>query len=135
MKLRAHHLFCTALFSGHGYDAAFTEAMSAAISVLKAGGPAELLVGPDALCLSCPNRREDGGCGLGTENVLERDLAALTVLQLTEGENVCWYEVQRRLSRITEAGFQTVCGDCRWQKEGLCSYRILQDRTGGPACN
>ena len=38
-------------------------------------------------------------------------------------------ELRERLSRVSEAEFQHVCGDCRWQEMGLCSYALLKERT------
>lgn len=135
MKLRGHHLFCMALFSGHGYDQSFTAAMNHLLLERKSGSPAQLLIGVDSLCAACPNRMEDGGCLLGTENVEMRDRAALRVLGFQEGESVSWAETQKRFSKVTEEDFQAVCGDCRWQKGGLCSFKLLQERTKESACN
>ncbi len=131
MKLRGHHLFCTALFSGHGYDEAFTAAMTAAIKAMRDGEQLELLAGPDVLCAACPNCLETGGCALGTEDVLRRDGAAFAVLGLKAGEKLSWPQAQNLLSRITEEGFRKVCGGCRWKKEGLCSWETLSRRTRG----
>lgn len=135
MKLRGHHLFCTALFSGHGYDQSFTDAMNVLLLELKSGCATQLLVGADILCAACPNHRENGGCSLGTENVQKRDRAALRVLDFQQGESASWKEAQKRLSTVTEQEFQAVCGDCRWQKSGLCSFKLLQERTKEAACN
>lgn len=129
MKLRGHHLFCTALFSGHGYDESFTKAMTAAVEVLQNGEPIELVSGPDGLCAACPNRMKGGGCALGTDDVLCRDRAAFQVLGLAAGESLSWRQAGKLLSQVTERDFQTVCGNCRWQKEGLCSQKLLRERT------
>lgn len=129
MKLRGHHLFCTALFSGHGYDENFTNAMIAAVKAFRNGEPIELVLGSDGLCAACPNQQESGVCTLGTENVLCRDRAAFKILRLTAGQTLNWRQAKRLLSQVTEQEFQKVCGDCRWQKEGLCSQKLLQERT------
>jgi len=127
MKLRGHHLFCTALFSGHGYDEAFTEKMSAVIEKWKTGESIILLTTADEVCSACPNRRKQGGCALGTEDVLRRDQAALEVLELSPGDHLTWKRAGTLLSRVTEEEFQKVCGNCRWQKDGLCSYSLLRE--------
>lgn len=62
MRLRGHHLFCTTLFQGCGYDQAFTDRMWQTLSRLEAG----------------------------------------------------------------EQQWLSVCGGCRWQKEGLCSWEFFQ---------
>lgn len=129
MRLRGHHLFCTALFSGHGYDEAFTENMKAVLDRLKAGEKIELAEGPDQVCSACPNLLEGGSCSLGEPNVRQRDAGAFRVLGLLPGEGLDRREANRRLSRLTEEEFQAVCGECRWQKEGLCSLKLLQAKT------
>lgn len=129
MKLRGHHLFCTALFSGHGYSEAFTENMQSILGALQAGEPIELTCGPDQVCMACPNLSGEGGCALGTEDVCRRDQSALRVLDLKEGGTLTWKQSQERLADLTEALFQSVCGSCRWQREGLCSFQLLRERT------
>lgn len=127
MKLRGHHIFCTALFSGHGYDEAFTEKMGAVIAEWKNGEKAALLTAADEVCSACPNRLERGGCALGTKDVLRRDRAALKVLGLAPGREITWEQAGELLAHIAEWEFQEVCGDCRWQKEGLCTFPLLRD--------
>ena len=127
-ELRGHHLFCTALFSGSGYDDRFVENMVSLIEGWKAGGNLRLCGGHDAVCTACPNRQPDGGCSLGTEDVLRRDQAALKALGLEPGQEVSWAQAQKLLRAASEEEFQSVCGSCRWQAEGLCSYQLLQKR-------
>lgn len=128
--LRGHHMFCATLFSGSGYDRAFTENMSRLIEDMQKGEDFRLVDGHDDVCRYCPNR-EPEGCALGTEDVASRDSAALEVTGLTQGQSLDWAELRGRLRKISEADFQHVCGDCRWQKDGLCSYRLLRERVGG----
>lgn len=128
MKLRGHHLFCTTLFTGHGYSEAFTERMTALLSALNDGESAQLCVGADCLCEACPNREENGGCTLGTENAGKRDEAALFVLGCDAVQTIFWSDAHRKMLSLSEAQFQSVCGDCRWQKEGLCSLKLLQEQ-------
>lgn len=129
MKIRGHHLFCMALFSGHGYNTEFTEHMKAVLGALDRGEPMELSQGKDEICRVCPNLLSDGTCSLGDLNVQRRDAGAFRVLGLLPGEALDRREVNRRLSRLTEEEFQAVCGECRWQKEGLCSLKLLQAKT------
>lgn len=127
-QIRGHHLFCMALFSGHGYDQAFTENMAGLIAALRAGERFRLTEGQDQVCGACPNRQQDGGCALGTENVLQRDRAALRVLNLTAGQELGWEQARERLAAVTEEDFGAVCGKCRWAGEGLCSFALLAER-------
>ncbi len=126
MKLRGHHLFCTALFSGHGYSESFTQKMTQLIKALKAGETLTVFAGADEVCSACPNRTAENGCALSTEDVEKRDQAALRVLQLLPGEKLTWEQAKSLLSLLNEEEFQAVCGGCRWQKEGLCSLPLLQ---------
>lgn len=128
MKLRGHHLFCTALFSGHGYSEEFTKKMTALVVDLHKGERITVQLGADEICSVCPNRTDSGGCALSTEDVLRRDSAALRVLRLKPGETLNWQQAAEKLKNLTEPEFRSVCGGCRWQREGLCSLTLLQSR-------
>lgn len=128
--LRGHHMFCTALFSGSGYDQAFTENMTELIQDMQKGETFRLVQGHDDVCRYCPNRKPDG-CTLGTADVSCRDASALEVTGLAPGRVLDWDELRERLAQVSETEFQQVCGDCRWQKEGLCSYQLLHRRMAG----
>ena len=97
--VRGHHLFCMTLFSGHGYDQAFAENMAQLIDTLQAGESFRLVLEQDSVCSACPNRQADGGCTLGTENVLHRDRAALEVLGLSAGQELDWAQARKRLKK------------------------------------
>lgn len=127
--LRGHHMFCMALFSGHGYDEAFTQNMSALIEEGRLGGRFRLVQGHDAVCGACPNRQGDGGCALGTEDVARRDREALDALDFQPGRELGWDEIAGALNAIGPEEFQRVCGGCRWAREGLCSYALLREKT------
>lgn len=129
-KLRAHHLFCGTLFSGHGYDESFTANMTELLKAVGDGEEILLCEGPDDLCAACPNKTEKVGCFLGTEDVLNRDRAAFSALKFQKGETVSWDEVTKRLCNVSGRDFSSVCGGCRWEKEGLCSYELLLKRVG-----
>ncbi len=126
-ELRGHHLFCTFLFSGSGYDEAFTENMQKVVDGLRSGEPLRLCAGHDHVCSACPNRLPEG-CALGTEDVARRDAAALRELGLAPDMPLTWEELKVRLAQMDEAGFQRVCGGCRWQAEGLCGWELLHRR-------
>lgn len=126
MKLRGHHIFCTALFVGKGYDEGFAEKMDSVIHRWKQGEAAELVEGQDEICSACPNRLNDGGCLLGTEDVRRRDEEAAAVLGLSVSESLSWEQAGKYLSRLTEREFQQVCYSCRWQQKGLCTFTKLK---------
>lgn len=124
-RIRGHHLFCMALFSGHGYDRAFSENMARMINLLKAGEPFQLGESQDDICAACPNLEFSGGCVLGTEDVKGRDRSAFQVLGFQSGEEHVWKQAMERLEKISQADFESVCGGCRWKEEGLCSHSLL----------
>lgn len=128
MKVRGHHVFCMNLFSGHGYNQAFAENMGKRIHSAMAGVPMRLCAEQDAVCAACSNRQPNGGCGLGTDDVLCRDQAALEVLKLEPGRELTWEQGKKLLRGLTEEQFAHVCGGCRWAEEGLCSYPLLMER-------
>ena len=127
-ELRGHHIFCTRLFSGSGYDPAFTKNMQKIVDSLQNGESFTLCTGHDQVCAACPNRTPEG-CSLGTQDVARRDQAALAELGLSPGQELDWRQAAARLAGLDEEAFQRVCGACRWQKEGLCSWRLLHART------
>lgn len=129
-RLRGHHMLCTTLFSGSGYDRDFADNMGRLIRDMQDGEGFRLVQGHDGVCEHCPNREADG-CALGTENVARRDAAALEVTGLAPGRELDWAQLRERLGGLSEEDFQYVCGDCRWQKEGLCSYQLLMERVKG----
>lgn len=127
IELRGHHLFCTFLFSGSGYDESFTENMQKIIDRLRQGETFKICNNHDAVCACCPNRLPEG-CALGTEDVARRDAAALRELGISPGEELTWEQLVTHQAAIDEAAFQRVCGNCRWQREGLCSFELLSRR-------
>lgn len=124
--IRGHHLFCMALFTGHGYSEAFAGNMARAIQDIKTGEPLRLVRAPDDICACCPNLLPGGGCALGTEDVRRRDRAAFQVLGVSPGDELGWQQAREMLLGVSGEGFQAVCGGCRWAKEGLCSLALLQ---------
>lgn len=100
--------------------------MNATLQVLQAGEHFQLCQGADHLCEVCPNRGELGDCTLGTDNALERDSAAFSVLHFQPGESITWQAALQKLLQLREREFQAVCSGCRWQNEGLCSLALLQ---------
>lgn len=131
ISLRGHHMFCTTLFSGSGYDRDFTENMTRLIQYMQNSGKFRLVRGHDDICAHCPNRTPEG-CALGTGDVARRDAAAMEVTGLALGDELGWDELAELLRNVSEEEFQHVCGDCRWQREGLCSHGLLRDRTARP---
>ncbi len=127
-RIRGHHLFCMALFAGHGYSEEFTQNMAAVIESLQKGEPLGLTEGPDDICAHCPNLLPGGGCAHGTEDVLHRDRGAFAALGAAPGQQTTWEQARQGLLGVDGEGFEKVCGQCRWAAEGLCSLALLQKR-------
>ncbi len=125
-RLRGHHLFCATLFQGCGYDETFTQCMQNTLEALAAGENLTVCSGSDDLCAACPHRRENNGCALGTEDVFRRDQAALAAVGVHSGQEMDITQAGQRLRRVEKDQWLSVCGGCRWQKEGLCSWELFQ---------
>lgn len=152
ITLRAHHLLCSRLFTGHGYDDKFTERMGETASRMGVGyykdsaalpraAKVRLICGSDYVCEMCPNRFEetDGhiqnadiagmthkdGCRLGTEDVRLKDRLTLKYAGLKENEEYTPEELEKSVSLINKSQFEEICGSCRWYKAGYCRYEAL----------
>lgn len=123
IELRPHHLFCIAQFAGHGYDEAFTENMHKVIERLECE-PIRLIDGADMLCAKCPNLDVSGRCFLGEENVCGRDENARKLMAGKTELNSS--EVVDLLAAVSKEEYESVCGECRWRAEGLCSFEIFE---------
>lgn len=125
IKLRAHHLFCTALFEGRGYSAQFTENMYATIAKF-ADTAITIVQGHDDLCAKCPHLADDGSCTNGADNVRSRDKNAQEVCGVKVGESYTHSDLTERLSDLSEEDFNRVCQNCQWGRAGICSYEKLK---------
>ena len=100
----------------------FTQCMQNTLEALAAGENLTVCSGSDDLCAACPHRRENNGCALGTEDVFRRDQAALAAVGVLSGQEMKITQAGQRLRRVEKDQWLSVCGGCRWQKEGLCSW-------------
>lgn len=147
MRLRVHHLLCSALYVGKGYSEAFCENMQKVVSKLwePLSGPEEetgqeepeailcegenrdvrLITDPDDICMECPNLG-DNGCKLDDDHVVSKDAALALALGL-ETERV--YPAEELLhivnSNLTAEIFEDSCHNCDWYRQGLCRYEQL----------
>lgn len=152
MKLRVHHLLCSALYRGKGYSEAFCENMERTVNWLWRNGPeqpqpqkgasssvacaederiVELCICPDAICQACPNLA-DGACTLDDNRVVPKDARLAEALHLQTGRT---YLVQELLlhvkENLTEEIFEASCRKCEWYQQKLCSYKELAKRYDG----
>ena len=116
LLLRPHHLLCIPHFTGHGYDAAFTENMNAVTGRLAAQPQTPVVLTPhcDVLCACCPH--STGGVCASQEKVAAMDSAVLTVCALTTGQPLPWDTLAGTVrSRILHTdAFAQICADCEW---------------------
>lgn len=135
--LRGHHLLCTRLFSGNGYNQSFTEHMKEIVSrtgLDKTGRfgsfplAKELLLvcGKDDICGKCPNlsTEEKTCCMLGDEDVLKKDRLTLRYAGLLENSIYTLKEAEEGVRQISRKQFEEICGGCRWYGK-YCRYEDL----------
>ena len=116
MKLRPHHLLCIQLFTGHGYDEAFTAYMTKTVSLLRSDPQTEILLqcGCDDLCAVCPHNRS--GVCTEQEKTNRLDAAVLHECGLHDGQSAKWQMLSAaaREQILQTDRFAAVCGDCQW---------------------
>ena len=116
MELRPHHMLCIQKFTGHGYDADFTEHMKRIVSDLKMNPEMHITVsqGCDDLCKMCPNNI--GGVCTSLEKVAYMDSAVLDVCSLTYGEKISWADAASKARELIfeTDEFQNICACCEW---------------------
>ena len=153
MRLRVHHLLCSALYVGKGYSVAFCGNMQKVVTwlweplsepeegkrqeepgdILCEGEKREirLITEPDDICGACPNLG-DNGCKLDDDHVVTKDAALAQVLGL-EVERV--YPVAELLhtvsKNLTAEIFENSCHNCDWYGQGLCHYEQLAEKYRG----
>ena len=113
-KLRPHHGLCAGFFRGKGYDAAFTENMTAVVAALGADPAVELICACDVLCARCPHG-ESGVCD-AARKVDRYDRAVLSLCGLSDGQKLPWSRFRAAVEeKILRPGdLEAVCGDCEW---------------------
>lgn len=134
IKLRVHHLFCSALYAGKGYSEKFCGNMEQIVKWLwekptlteeRKERQLELVAQPDCICLECPNLTEEG-CLLDDNNVVSKDIRLAQSLQLKTGHIYSVSEVlHQTAAHLTKEIFEASCKKCEWYQAGLCSYEEL----------
>ena len=154
IELRAHHLLCMPMYSGHGYSEDFCMHMSEVINCLHEGNvKLRILLTPDEVCSHCPNlqpaslaetdlegekldwskiRSEDprvaGRSCKHEARTSNKDSMLLDAFGLTGGQIYTIEELVATVQKImTEAVFEKSCGKCSWREQGLCNYKMWQD--------
>lgn len=168
--LRGHHLLCTRLFIGNGYDEEFAKRMGEVVTKMELDNFSDenkyektdmitLVCKSDYVCEKCPNRVEniknnieknnkrenhkneilkeneesskernilkEYKCKLGDKDVLQKDRLVLKYLGLEENKSYTLDEIKGLVRNIKREQFEEICGGCRWNKAGYCSYEKL----------
>lgn len=131
MKLRVHHLFCSALYGGKGYSEDFCRNMDAIVHRLwdeeSAAQEIELMIQPDCICRECPNLTKDG-CSMDDNHVVSKDMQLAEKLKLEINHRYTVTELLRQVAEnMTEEIFETSCSNCEWYQI-LCRYEQLADK-------
>lgn len=154
IELRAHHLLCMPMFSGHGYSEDFCLHMYEIIKMLRtAEVDVRILASPDEACSHCPNlrMREDSGLDEEGEALLcdlpcsaderiagrvckhegktaRKDRMLLQTFGLEAGRRYTAKEVTEIvLAHMNEQDYQRSCKNCQWGAQGLCSYPMWRE--------
>ena len=154
IELRAHHLLCMPMYSGHGYSEDFCKHMSEVIACLNEGKvKLRILPTPDEVCSHCPNlqpvslaeadlegnkldwskiRSEDprvaGRSCKHEVRTSNKDSMLLEAFGLAAGKVYTIEELVTTIQKnMTEAVFEKSCGKCSWREQGLCNYKMWQD--------
>lgn len=133
MKLRVHHLFCSALYQGEGYSRQFCENMEKTVKWLwneeslceKEERMAQLIIRPDVICQACPNLIGEA-CVLDGDSVVSKDARLAEALHLQLDRQYAVSKLLRHVKEnLTEEIFETSCHKCEWYHQKLCSYEKL----------
>lgn len=151
MRLRVHHLLCSALYVGEGYSGAFCENMRKAVlwlwgeneqreafrdgqkeadcaGQMRDRKEIRLTAAPDEICGACPNLGE-AGCLLDDNRVVSKDEALARALGLKTEHLYSVPELLRIVEKnLTEDVFETSCHNCEWYAKGLCRYEKLAEK-------
>jgi|GEM_PF-1530530 len=93
ISIRAHHLLCTSLFSGHGYSDSFTEGLLHTVEFLHNGENHTIILldEPDRICAGCPKRiMVTQADPLAYERAERRASARQDVISTAGPENTSW---------------------------------------------
>lgn len=124
IKIRAHHLCCMLGFQGYGYSPAFVTNMRKIISDIGSSpsSPIKLVSECDAICTSCPSKRECAAQkSIHSHRIKKMDLAVLEKLNIAEGTVIEAKEAFRLInSKLnTASDIEDVCEICKWKRDCL----------------
>jgi|Deesub1362A_J573_1020465.scaffolds.fasta_scaffold00049_23 hypothetical protein len=116
MKLRAHHLVCLQFFRGEGYTKEYVENLFKIVGMLEKGEKAEIVMGPDDVCVACPFLENDI-CKFSENSeaeVTELDQMAMNLLKIKPGDEVRWGEVKGKMEGVMKVWKKYSCNNCHY---------------------
>ncbi len=122
---RVHHILCTNLYRGLGYDGDFCINMTKVVSTLKENPNQKLrlLSEPDWICGNCPNLTEKKTCRDDSNHVKIKDQKLFAPLRLKEGGIYTFQELREHAKKyLSQEAFEESCKNCKWYLEGICKY-------------
>lgn len=122
VRLRGHHLLCLLTFSGHGYTPGFTRNMERIARRLAAGEEAEMVEGPDDICVALVDELGPGDAHCTLCHVGERDRKAIAAVSERVGHPLAPpgritfdHDTLTRLRAAFAGGaIRAACEDCEW---------------------
>ena len=129
LYLRPHHINCIFFYRGLGYDEKFKKNMNTITGLLKIKGDTEikLINNCDDLCMACPNNKK---CICESEeHVRSFDKKTLKEYKLKIGAVYTFNEIVKKIyTNFDYNKLISICGDCEWFKQGVCSKEIIQQQ-------
>ncbi len=128
VRLRPHHILCTRIFTGSGYDKKFTETMRRVVDDCNvASRGISIVEGLDEICDACPHN--DGFmCRKNPQLAAELDERVLSDLGLEYGgiyESISLFDKVEVAMR--KGMFYEMCLRCEWFGS-LCHRALLNTR-------
>lgn len=131
VRLRGHHFLCILTYRGYGYTPAFVENMTGIVADIGRGRPAQLVLGPDAICggLTADDRRVcNHDCGRAETMELDRlaveEVSDLLGVDFSGLIAIDQAMVARLRSAFAERSIRSACRRCPWSD--LCDEIAAQ---------
>ena len=131
LKIRAHHLCCIQGFQGYGYSPAFVSNMRSVIANIEGSPsrPIKLVSECDAICVSCPSKRECAAQkSILSQKIRNMDLAVMKKLNIEEGTvmqaDKAFRLIKSKLDNASDV--EDICGTCKWRQK--CLWYIQVER-------
>jgi hypothetical protein len=130
LKIRGHHLLCLKGFQGYGYDENFVKNMTDINSKRKnKASTVNLLDGPDDICSSCPNLKNDICIDKNeNEKIVSMDREVLKKFDIEkEYDSIELFNIIDELFN-TKKSVSKICCECMWQDKCVFYQKLSNNR-------